>query len=76
MWIATRCVTDKQMMQKLLSAFPLLMRGLDERSIASELFRTRSTVNGHIAAVYRSFGVSSRSELMAPVISGSQSLRS
>lgn len=45
--------------------FDLLMQGLDEKTIAARLFRTRSTINGHVAAIYQTFGVKSRAELLA-----------
>lgn len=46
----------------------LLIQGLDEKTIAARLFRTRSTINGHVAAIYQAFGVRSRAELLAQQI--------
>lgn len=66
----TRLTTPRQVGRHRLSprqreVFDLLMLGLDEKTIAARLYRTRSTINGHVAAIYQAFGVESRAELLA-----------
>lgn len=42
-----------------------LLNGLTEKRIAAEMEQSHNTVHGHVSAIYRKFGVSSRAALMA-----------
>lgn len=68
--IGTRLTTHRELGPHRLTprqreVFDLLLTGLDEPAIARRLYRSRSTVNEHIARIYAAFGVSSRAAFMA-----------
>jgi pSer/pThr/pTyr-binding forkhead associated (FHA) protein len=50
--------------------FRLLVDGLSEKRIASQLKISSCTVHNHIGAIYRTFGVHSRAELLVCALSG------
>ena len=45
-----------------------LLRGLGEKAVAAELEISRHTVHVYVKAIYRKFGVMSRSELLAKFV--------
>jgi DNA-binding NarL/FixJ family response regulator len=53
----------------------LVAAGLTNEQIAARLYLAKSTVAGHLTAVFRRLGVRSRSEAVAMVLAGDESLR-
>ena len=53
----------------------LVVLGLTNDEIAHRLFLAKSTVAGHLTAVFRRLGVRSRRELVAAVLAGEEDLR-
>jgi len=53
----------------------LVVLGLTNDEIAHRLFLAKSTVAGHLTAVFRRLGVRSRRELVATVLAGEEDLR-
>jgi DNA-binding NarL/FixJ family response regulator len=53
----------------------LVVQGLTNDEIAHRLFLAKSTVAGHLTAIFRRLGVRSRRELVACVLSGDPALR-
>jgi two-component system, NarL family, response regulator LiaR len=53
----------------------LVVLGLTNEEIAQRLFVAKSTVAGHLTAIFRRLGVRSRRELVARVLSGEDTLR-
>jgi DNA-binding NarL/FixJ family response regulator len=53
----------------------LVVLGLTNEEIAQRLFLAKSTVAGHLTAVFRRLGVRSRRELVAAVLAGDDGLR-
>jgi DNA-binding NarL/FixJ family response regulator len=53
----------------------LVVLGLTNDEIAHRLFLAKSTVAGHLTAVFRRLGVRSRRELVAAVLAGEEGLR-
>jgi len=53
----------------------LVVLGLTNDEIAARLFVAKSTVAGHLTAVFRRLGVRSRRELVACVLAGEEGLR-
>jgi DNA-binding NarL/FixJ family response regulator len=53
----------------------LVVLGLTNDEIAQRLFLAKSTVAGHLTAVFRRLGVRSRRELVAAVLAGEEDLR-
>jgi DNA-binding NarL/FixJ family response regulator len=53
----------------------LVAAGLTNEQIAGRLYLAKSTVAGHLTAVFRRLGVRSRSEAVTMILSGDESLR-
>lgn len=71
-WLLTRLVSDgflgpitQALPPRLSRALELLLTGLSEREMASELGLSANTVHKYVENLYRHFGVQSRPELMA-----------